>query len=171
MGSHWLAMGLDAWRSAPEARGSAGAAPARSLARMRLLPIVLLFFLALASQARAEVRSLSQDWLFYKGDANGAEAASFNDGSWRKVAVPHDWSIMDKPDGTPPFDPKAEAGQDSGYLPGGTGWYRRQLTLTAEEAARVVRLKFEAVYMDADIWLNGERLAQHNYGYTAFTVD
>ena len=87
------------------------------------------------------------------------------------MVVPHDWSIMDKPDGSPPFDPKATAGQDSGYLPGGIGWYRRHLNLTAEEAAKVVRLNFEAVYMDADIWLNGERVAEHHYGYTAFTVD
>ena len=70
-----------------------------------------------------------------------------------------------------PFDPDTLSGQDSGYLPGGKGWYRRQLVLTPAEASRIVRLNFEAVYMDADIWVNGEHLKKHRYGYTAFSVD
>lgn len=132
----------------------------------------LLLALALAAvPAWAETRSLSQDWLFHAGDAAGAEKPSFDDRGWRRVVVPHDWSIMDKADGSPPFDPNTPSGQDSGYLPGGIGWYRRHLTLSPAEAARVVRLNFEAVYMDADIWLNGEHLTRHLYGYTAFAID
>ena len=64
-----------------------------------------------------------------------------------------------------------QAGQDSGYLPGGIGWYRRDLVLSPTELPAVVRLNFEAVYMDADIWVNGEQPEEHRYGYTAFTVD
>jgi len=139
--------------------------------RLLSLAWVLLAALFLCAPASAETRSLSQDWLFLKGDARGAEAPAFDDAGWRGVAVPHDWSIMDKPDGSPPFEPEMSAGQDSGYLAGGIGWYRRHLTLTAAEAAQVVRLTFEAVYMDADVWLNGEHLTRHAYGYTAFTLD
>lgn len=128
--------------------------------------------LALAAvPAWAETRSLSQDWLFHAGDVAGAEKPVFDDRGWRPIVVPHDWSIMDKADGSPPFDPNTPSGQDSGYLPGGIGWYRRHLTLSPAEAARVVRLTFEAVYMDADIWLNGEHLTRHRYGYTAFALD
>jgi beta-galactosidase len=124
-----------------------------------------------AAPAMAETRSLSQDWLFHAGERHGAAAADLDDRGWRAVVVPHDWSIMDKPDGGPPFDSEVRAGQDSGYLAGGVGWYRRHLMLTASEAAQVVRLNFEAIYMDAEIWLNGEPVASHRYGYTAFTVD
>lgn len=130
------------------------------------------FFAAVvAAPAMAETRSLSQGWLFHRGESRAAEAVGFEDRSWREVAVPHDWSIMDKPDGAPPFEPEMTAGQDSGYLAGGIGWYRRHLTLTAAEAAQVVRLNFEAVYMDADVWVNGEHLTRHAYGYTAFALD
>jgi beta-galactosidase len=139
-------------------------------ATKRRFATALLMALA-ASPAWAEVRSLSQDWRFHAGHAAGAERAAFDDSPWHRVVVPHDFSIMDKPDGSPPFDRDAIAGQDSGYLPGGTGWYRRHLVLTPGEAARVVRLNFEAVYMDADIWVNGEHLKKHRYGYTAFSVD
>jgi len=122
-------------------------------------------------EAVAKERELSRDWRFFKGDATGAERMDFDDHEWKTVAVPHDWSIMDRAGTKSPFDSEAESGQDSGYLPGGTGWYRRQFTLTEEEAAKSVRLNFGAVYMDADIWVNGRHLASHHYGYTAFTVD
>lgn len=136
----------------------------------RRLVAALLMAIA-AAPAWAEVRSLSQDWRFHAGEATGAERSAFDDQAWLRVAVPHDFSIMDKADGSPPFAANAISGQDSGYLPGGIGWYRRQLTLTPAEASRIVRLNFEAVYMDADIWVNGEHLKKHRYGYTAFTVD
>lgn len=142
------------------------------MSRLLSLACALVAALLLSSApALAETRSLSQDWRFHKGDAQGAESLGFDDSGWREVAVPHDWSIMDKPDGTPPFEPDMTAGQDSGYLAGGIGWYRRRLSLTAGEAAQVVRLNFEAVYMDADVWLNGEHLTRHAYGYTAFSLD
>jgi beta-galactosidase len=128
--------------------------------------------LALAScAANADERRLTTDWRFMAGEIAGAEQPGFDDAPWRKVVVPHDWAIMDKPDGSPPFDRAAVGGQDSGYLPGGTGWYRRDIDLSAAEAAGVVRLRFEAVYMDAEIWFNGAKAGQHRHGYTAFTLD
>ena len=144
------------------------------MARLLKLACSILTALLIATMTApvaAETRSLSQDWRFHRGESQGAESPAFDDSSWRKVVVPHDWSIMDKPDGSPPFEPEAISGQDSGYLAGGIGWYRRHLTLTVAEAAQVVRLNFEAVYMDADIWVNGEHLTRHAYGYTAFSVD
>lgn len=126
---------------------------------------------ALATPAFAETRSLSQNWLFARGEVQGAEAPAFDDRDWKPVVVPHDWSIMDGRDGAGPFDRRATAGQDSGYLPGGIGWYRRHLKLDASAMRKIVRLKFEGVYMDATIWVNGRRIAKHHYGYTAFTVD
>ena len=134
----------------------------------------LIAMVAVASTAApgwSQIRNLSQDWLFHRGDVAGGERPRLDDQRWQRVVVPHDWGIMDKPDGSPPFDPGAVSGQDSGYLPGGKSWYRRYLTLSAAEAARVARLKFEAVYMDADVWLNGEYLGRHHYGYTAFAFD
>lgn len=130
---------------------------------------ITLFTLALP--LCAEQRTLSQDWWFHQGNIPAASSTTYDDHAWRKIDVPHDWSIGNKPDGTAPYDPNTPGGQSSGYLPGGIGWYRRHITLSADEAARVIQLNFEAIYMDADIWLNGQHLAQHHYGYTAFNVD
>ncbi len=48
--------------------------------------------------------SLDTDWRFLKGDAAGAEKPDFDDASWRKVNVPHDWSIEG------PFDKNSPTG-------------------------------------------------------------
>jgi beta-galactosidase len=37
--------------------------------------------------------SFDLDWRFYAGEITGAEKPEFNDSSWLKVDVPHDWSI------------------------------------------------------------------------------
>ena len=58
----------------------------------------------------------NQNWKFFKGDPLGAEAVDFDDSSWRGLNLPHDWSIEGD------FTVQGEA--ESGFLFGGTGWYR-----------------------------------------------
>lgn len=50
----------------------------------------------------------------------------------------------------------------------GTGWYRRQFTVPDNWYGKQIRLKFDAVYHDATVWLNGQQLGSHNGGYTPF---
>ena len=40
-------------------------------------------------------------WRFLRGDAAGAEGPSFDDSGWRRVDLPHDWSLEDL---TPPAE-------------------------------------------------------------------
>jgi beta-galactosidase len=140
----------------------------------RGLIAVCLGFVALmsvAAPARAEQRELSQDWRFHRGDVVQGGAVALDDHGWRTVIVPHDFSIEDTADGKPPFDATTPGAADSGYLRGGIGWYRRHLTLDAQAVSGRVLLRFEAVYMNADIWINGTKVATHYYGYTSFDVD
>jgi beta-galactosidase len=62
-------------------------------------------------------------WLFFKGDAPGAEKADFNDANWRNLDIPHDWSIEG------PFGEKEPSGGNGGYVPTGIGWYRKSFRL------------------------------------------
>ena len=39
------------------------------------------------------IQSFDTDWRFCAGEINGAEKPDYNDSSWLKVNVPHDWSI------------------------------------------------------------------------------
>ena len=52
---------------------------------------------------------------------------------------------------------------------GGTGWYRKAFTLPSAAADKVVSVDFDGVYMNATVYLNGEKLGTHPYGYTPFS--
>jgi beta-galactosidase len=111
------------------------------------------------------------NWRFHRGGAQGAELPGFDDASWRKVDLPHDWSIEDLPGTQSPFQPDAVGQVSSGFTTGGTGWYRKTFTVGAEYKGRHVYIQFDGVYMNTDVWLNGRLLGNHPYGYTSFWFD
>ena len=70
-----------------------------------------------------------------------------------------------------PFDPTSPAGEGGGYLNGGIGWYRKTFDTPAEAKGRRTWIEFDGAYMDSDVWLNGQHLGRHPYGYTSFYYD
>ncbi len=137
---------------------------------MKSLLIICASFVLTATAGVADDSSrsntrLDEDWKFIQDDPHGAEAATFDDGAWRNVTLPHDWSIEGK------FDAKNPTGGQGAFLPTGIGWYRQHLDAPAAWQGKKVSVEFEGVYMNADVWLNGQHLATHPYGYTSFFVD
>ena len=59
----------------------------------------------------------------------------------------------------------------SAYFAGGKYVYCKNWELPEEDAAQTLILEFEAVYQNATVFLNGEQVAEHPYGYTNFFVD
>jgi len=141
--------------------------------------ICLMFFTSQASaqQATAVDSSFSgtmlfdNDWRFIRSGAQGAEMESFDDSRWRLLDLPHDWSIEDLPGVGSPFNPAAISQVNGGFTEGGTGWYRK--TFTVDQALKGKRffIRFDGVYMNADVWINGQSLGNHAYGYTSFAFD
>lgn len=111
------------------------------------------------------------DWRFHRGGAQWAEMPSFNDAEWRKVDLPHDWSIEDIPGTSSPFDRDAVGQVSTGFTVGGTGWYRKRFTLPPMLKDKHLYIQFDGVYMNTDVWLNGVHLGTHPYGYTSFWFD
>jgi len=71
-----------------------------------------------------------------------------------------------------PFDSALSAGgAATGYVVGGTGWYRKHFTLSPSDSGKNVTICFDGVYMNADVWLNGHHVGNHPYGYTPFVFD
>lgn len=69
-----------------------------------------------------------------------------------------------------PFDTKeGPGGHFTGHTVGGIGWYRKQFTLT--ETNKRVAVRFDGVYMDSEVWINGHRLGEHPHGYTSFEFE
>lgn len=84
---------------------------------------------------------------------------------WRMVNLPHDWSIECD------FDKDTPSGHDGAYLPTGKGWYRKTFTLGKNLQDKTMRLYFEGVYMNAEVYVNGHRAGGHPYGYSSFFAD
>jgi beta-galactosidase len=70
-----------------------------------------------------------------------------------------------------PFNSISPAGAGGGYLDGGVAWYRKTFTLAAAAKEKHVRLDFDGVYMNSDVWINGQHLGNHPYGFTSFGYD
>ena len=69
-----------------------------------------------------------------------------------------------------PFDPAESPGKHfTGNTLGGIGWYRKHFTLN--ETGKQVVIRFDGVYRNAQLWINGHLLGEHPYGYTAFEFD
>jgi beta-galactosidase len=126
-----------------------------------LISILCLFNISIYAQGR-QVRDMDFNWKFILGDHPGAENPSFNDKDWRTLNVPHDWSIESA------FSEDIPFGQSIGYLPTGTGWYRKSFTLSKKEMNQSVWIEFDGVYMNSDVWINGKHLGHYPYGYGSF---
>ena len=128
------------------------------------LAVGMLSVASLRAQSRQQW-SVDLGWHFLLGDPAGAESAALSDASWRTVNLPHDWSIEGK------IDKESLSGQGGGYLPGGIGWYRKSFLAPAAWQGKRLSVEFDGVYRNASIYLNGQKLGLHRYGYTSFAYD
>ncbi len=105
----------------------------------------------------------NRDWKFYLGTSGSAYQTNFNDSSWGSVNLPHDYSISQS------FTTSGEA--ESGFLPGGTGWYRKTFTLGEAYQGKRILLNFDGAYKDAYVYVNGTKVGENHYGYNSFAFD
>jgi len=97
------------------------------------------------------------DWRFARGEQTGASAASFADGSWATVKLPHQWDNEQDP-------------PQKGYYRG-PGWYRKEFTALPAWGGKRVFVRFEAASLCAEVFLNGQRLGEHHGGFAAFCYE
>lgn len=76
------------------------------------------------------------------------------EGDYRPVDVPHDWLI----------------GNTRALYADGDGCYKKTFSVSSP-AGKVYILRFDGVYMDSEVILNGERIFEWKYGYTTFDVE
>ena len=106
-----------------------------------------------------------QGWRFFLGTPDWPRHQEPDDSNWRLIDLPHDWSVElpRKAD-----NPSAASG---GFFEGGRGWYRKNIEVPEDWRGKDVRLEFEGVYMNAEVWLNEHYLGRHPYGYTSFILE
>ena len=96
-------------------------------------------------------QSLDGAWQFTTDPAVAEPPAG---GAWEPITVPGNWDVL----------PAHSTHK-------GKGWYRRSFTVPAGWKGKRLRLRFEAVYHDAAVTLNGKELGRHVGGYTPFEFD
>ena len=119
-------------------------------------------------------------WRFIKSDGKGDKPPA-EDAGWLTVDLPHDYSIesqFTKPAPNSGKKKKKKRNHDelglylgnksTGYLPGGTGWYRKTFTLPDSFKNKNIEVLFDGVNVESDVWINGHHLGFHPYGYMAF---
>ncbi len=149
-----------------------------------LLLIATLSTCTVPARADTSARSNLFDtgWRFHRGAAEHAAEPAFDDSSWRVVTLPHDYSIEDlsradqnasKQDKSLrcPFTPLSPSGRDTGFTLGGEAWYRKHFSIPHALKGKHFVVVFGGVYMNADVWINGQHLGNHPYGYTPFSFD
>ena len=120
------------------------------------------------SAAAADARlteNFDSNWLFLKADAPGAEQSNFNDTGWRKLDLPHDWSIEG------PFSETNKTGGAGAFLPSGVAWYRKTFFLPKEFENRRLFIEFDGVMQNGDVWINGFHLGHRPFGYVSYSYE
>lgn len=93
-------------------------------------------------------------WQFCLCDI-GTELSALQGKAWYNVELPHDWLI----------------GNTAELYKTGEGWYKRVLSVSAEELSGRVMLNFDGVYMNSTVFVNGKEAGTWTYGYSAFEYD
>ena len=106
------------------------------------------------------IRGKAMRYLFNKGwrfletkVGTSFDDAMTKESEFKPVQVPHDWLIYDSTD----------------LYRDGTGWYIRELEI--KEMSGRYFLEFDAVYMDSAVYVNGEKVFEWKYGYSAFDCE
>jgi hypothetical protein len=132
--------------------------------RAIVIVLMLLLNLSLTGQpAGRSVQNFNLSWRFFRGDVTGGQETDLNDSGWRILDLPHDWSIEG------PFS--SDNASCTGYLPGGTAWYRKTFSIPANESGRKVFIYFEGIYNNSEVWINGNYLGRRPNGYISFWYD
>ena len=120
--------------------------------------------------------SFNRDWRFASdqkpitnerivpNSTSSPSVVDFDDSTWRKLDVPHDWGIEG------PFRDDLE--NSTGKLPWKSiGWYRKHFVIPAADQGKRIFIDFDGAMANAKVWLNGQYVGTWPYGYNAFRLD
>ena len=129
--------------------------------------LIAVFILAIfAAPLRAQVSfgdatKFNDGWLFKLTDDSTIVRPAYEDKDWRKLILPHDWSVEGQ------LSPSLAS--CTGYLPGGIGWYRKHFKITDNATRHYIY--FEGAYNRSEVYLNGHLLGKRPNGYVSFMYD
>lgn len=137
---------------------------------MKKINWLLLFFLLIVSssievqsQGFGQRKPINDHWYFHLGDVQYGGREYMDCSDWNIVDLPHDWSVNQFA--------SPENASCMGYLPGGIGWYRKEMVIPSEEKGNRVYIYFEGVYNKSEVFINGKWVGKRPNGYISFMYD
>ncbi|MFR9519390.1 MAG: glycoside hydrolase family 2 TIM barrel-domain containing protein [Rikenellaceae bacterium] len=128
--------------------------------------IFVLITCATVFSVSATEQKINTDWRFLLGDEPSAKEVSFDDSAWHTLDLPHDWAFEGG------YSQHGAQKDKGGYASGGIGWYRKTVELNEKQLTnRNIFVDFDAVYMNSEVWINGEYLGKCPYGYISFSYN
>jgi beta-galactosidase len=124
-----------------------------------LIGLVLCSLFVQAQQTGEESVSLNGSWLFKidpdnMGEKEGWHKADASESGWENMEVPSNWDVKNR---------------YANY--GGKGWYRKTITVPENWSGKALFLKFEGVYFNSKVWLNGRLLGSNDNGFLPFEFE
>jgi beta-galactosidase len=125
---------------------------------------IICFSCSFQEKARNTI-DFTENWKFYLGDDLYASNTAYEDGQWRTLNLPHDWSIEAD------FSADNPATPGGGALPGGVGWYRKEFVPDQSSEGKKFYIDFDGIYRNSRVWINGHLLGERPNGYISFRYD
>jgi beta-galactosidase len=161
---------------------------------LKSILLVLFGYLSFISAAQSHI-NFDENWKFHLGHAADAAkdfnysvvtifsktgksegtaiSPKFDDRNWRTLDLPHDWAVELPFVFADNFDVMAH-----GYKPVGglfpqnsVGWYRKHFSVSKADSGQRLSIRFDGVFRDSRVWLNGFYLGRNESGYIGATYD
>lgn len=124
----------------------------------RILLLTFISFVVCSLSAKSEqqlIANFQEGWSFWS-DSNTLR---------RTVSLPHDAMQTEN------RNPNMEGGHHSGYFPGNVYHYEKTINVSKKMLDKHVAIRFESVYRNATVSVNGKQIGSNKYGWTSFTVN
>ena len=101
-------------------------------------------------------KNINQDWQYLEENHTVLSAVK-QANNWKQINLPHTWNQWDATDLVPGYRRNAS-------------WYRKEMIIPNQEEVRYL-LYFEAVNLQAQVYVNGQLAGSHIGGYVGFEID
>lgn len=126
--------------------------------KILLLPLIILTSFPVFAQyvpaPQDYLKNLNGIWKFNPSPGSKVFESSLFNVSWRDIEVPGEWTM-----------------QGFNVSPGTRAAYQTRFSVPAEWSGKRIMLRFDAVYSDAIVWINGSKAMSHTGGFNAFEGD
>jgi beta-galactosidase len=101
---------------------------------------------------------INKNWLYLEDDIKQIDHIYQSAKEWEKINLPHTWNNFDAVD------------QEPGYRRAAS-WYMKKLFIPELDDHTILKINFEGVNIESEIFVNGKKAGGHTGGYLQFDVD